>query len=91
MGQVVPIKPKPKTTGAAQTGVLRTSYQMFLMLADIEGMEAHGGCPLVGLNKNTQRALFRRGLIAYYKSHGNRGCLSPIGRNVLRSWRARLS
>lgn len=91
MSNVVTLKVKPRPSRSAQTGLMSTSYNMYLMMADIDGMEAHGGCPVAGLNKSTRRALFKRGLIAYYYSHVSRICLSPVGRNVLRSWRYRLS
>ena len=84
---VVRLHPKPRPKRGEQTGPMRTSMAMFLMMADIEGMEGHGGCPVAGLNARTLAALRSRGLVADYFSHVNRVCLSPVGRNVIRSWR----
>lgn len=92
MGSVVTLETKPRPSRSAQTGLLRTSYQMYLMLADIEGMEGQGGAAVMGLSVATYRALWARGLVACYTSSGTmRACVSPTGRNVLRSWRLRLA
>lgn len=91
MAEIVRLEVKPRPKRGKQDGIMRTSYAMFLMLADIEGMENHGGCPLAGLHIATRRALSKRGLIAVYRSYGNRACLSPVGRNVIQAWRSRLS
>lgn len=80
----VPSQPNPRR---AQTGILRTSVEMADMLGDIAGAEECGGMTPQGCNDRTLTALRKRGLVADYDCHGPRVCLSPVGRNVLRSWR----
>lgn len=91
MSNVVSLVTRPRPSRGKQDGIMHTSYHMYLSLADIEGMESHGGAPRAGINTRTFRALFNRGLVACYESYGVRVCLTPIGRNVLRSWRLRLT
>lgn len=86
-GNVVRLIPRPRVSRSKQTGPMNTSIEMANMLGDIAGMEESGGCLVMGLNRRTMDAIWRRGLVAQYECHGSRLCLSPVGRNVLRYWR----
>lgn len=90
MGSVVTLKVRPRPPRGVQDGLLRTSYQMYLMLCEISALEDRGGAACCALSFNTLGALRARGLVAEYQSYGARVCLSPIGWNVKASWDRRL-
>jgi hypothetical protein len=82
--EIVRLVPRQKLSRSEQRTSYRISMEMFTLLKDVEGMEDHGGWPVVA--GRSYKAVKRRGLVAEYsyRQEDTRACLSPMGRRAIR-------